>query len=475
MSRRLAPSHSESLSVQREILELKSQLSEKESQLVRLDSALLPSSGPESTSSNSSGVSDQEEWQAKYERLVDAHKKLQRTNMSLEEKLLKIVDKFEGEKNLMNRDLSTQTQKVVEAKLTIQQLHKQNTQLKSDLQVALNILQMKPNSFVSQRLDSLPEDLQLRVKQHNSEREEEKRERWGGRMTRNGGQKITVAVPGAMAANNQEAVSAAILARVLEERENERKKEEKFCIDIGTQTHRWQFPDTLQLLKHSSRARLAMREEYSLLEELSLLSAAEKELNNPRSRYFGPKDYLDDSDCLSEEEESELENFLSKDLGFPQTHVSNILLASLLQPAEENSPWTKKKYRDNDINAKKEEAKSSVLQPTKSTSYCAGERERKITDNVETLSESASVKSFDLLGSSHCVSLDERSVTNFNSRPEDGELQHSDYFPRKQVYSSQPSSVSSLFSLTQKAVTPTKEFLQRSFSTSSYSALQTEL
>ena len=174
MSRRLAPSHSESLSVQREILELKSQLSEKESQLVRLDSALLPSSGPESTSSNSSGVSDQEEWQAKYERLVDAHKKLQRTNMSLEEKLLKIVDKFEGEKNLMNRDLSTQTQKVVEAKLTIQQLHKQNTQLKSDLQVALNILQMKPNSFVSQRLDSLPEDLQLRVKQHNSEREEEK-------------------------------------------------------------------------------------------------------------------------------------------------------------------------------------------------------------------------------------------------------------------------------------------------------------
>ena len=76
-----------------------------------------------------------------------------RTNICLEEKLLKVVDKFEADKNMITRDLATQTQKVVEAKLTIQQLHKQNTQLKSDLQVALNILQMKPSSFISQKMD----------------------------------------------------------------------------------------------------------------------------------------------------------------------------------------------------------------------------------------------------------------------------------------------------------------------------------
>ena len=46
-----------------------------------------------------------------------------------------IVDKFESDKNVISRELATQTQKVVEAKLTIQQLHKLNTQLKSDLQV----------------------------------------------------------------------------------------------------------------------------------------------------------------------------------------------------------------------------------------------------------------------------------------------------------------------------------------------------
>ena len=46
-----------------------------------------------------------------------------------------IVDKFESDKNVISRELATQTQKVVEAKLTIQQLHKLNSQLKSDLQV----------------------------------------------------------------------------------------------------------------------------------------------------------------------------------------------------------------------------------------------------------------------------------------------------------------------------------------------------
>ena len=91
------------------------------------------------------------------------------------------MDKFESDKNVISRELATQTQKVVEAKLTIQQLHKLNTQLKSDLQVkifsafffhnwdfkkvALNLLQTKPSSFVPQRLDTLPEDLQARVRQ----------------------------------------------------------------------------------------------------------------------------------------------------------------------------------------------------------------------------------------------------------------------------------------------------------------------
>ena len=44
-------------------------------------------------------------------------------------------------------------------------------------------------------------------------------------------------------------MSAAILAKILEEREKERKKQQRFCIDIGTQTHGWHFTDATELLQ----------------------------------------------------------------------------------------------------------------------------------------------------------------------------------------------------------------------------------
>ena len=454
-------------------MDLKSQLSEKESELIRLECSLMYS-GPESTTSNSSAASEAEEWQSKYERLSEAHKKLQRTNMCLEEKLLKIVDRFEGEKNLINRDLATQTQKVVEAKLTIQQMHNQNTQLKSDLHVALNILQMKPHSFVSQKMDSLPEDLQSRVRQHNS-----------GKADKNprngcGGQKITVAVPnGAFENHDDDAVSAAILARVLEERENERKKEQKFCIDIGTQTHRWQFPDTLQLLKASRARNLLRGDDFSLLEELTLLSAAEKEFSNVRKQLLSDKGYLDDSDCISEEEEVDMDELYGKDhLAYPKTHVSDILLASLMQPSP-TSFLRNYQYQDNDINLKKEKA-------LKSRETTFGDIETTQPKETGVVSESESLKTFDLLGSDTKLSnlgLEATSECGTNDfltqdpEPQSESLLHfqEDTYRRKQdqIYSSQPSSISSLLSLTQKAFTPNT--LQRSFSTSSYSAVQTDM
>ena len=460
-------------------MDLKSQLSEKESELIRIECGGMISSGPESTTSTSS-VSDAEEWQAKYERLSEAHKKLQRNNISLEEKLLKIVDKFEGEKNLINRDLATQTQKVVEAKLTIQQMHKQNSQLKSDLQVALNILQMKPNSFVSQKMDSLPEDLQARVKQYHSDKNEEKR---GFRNGSGGGQKITVVVPnGAIETNDADAVSAAILAKVLEERENERKKEQKFCIDIGTQTHRWQFPDTLQLLKHSTR----FKDDFSLLEELTLLSAAQKEFSQVRKHILAEKGYIDDSDCGTDDEDEEL---FTKD--YPKTHVSNILLASLLHQQTSsasidqlsNDFITKSRFKDNIINQRKEKAKKSQYSqqgPTSNSEFYSSSQ----PTAADYLSETESLLSFNLLGSNSKLS---NIGPSGQQEPENlyeslNDLNDIDFFQRpdqNQIYSSQPNSISSLLSLTQRAGshnnTHNSNNLQRSASTCSYSAVQTEL
>jgi len=354
-----------SFSLHKDILDLKAKLSEKESELLRMEcssippatSSLPPGSGPESTTSTGSVTSEAEEWQAKYERLVDAHKRLQRNNICLEEKLLKIVDKFESDKNVISRELATQTQKVVEAKLTIQQLHKLNTQLKSDLQVALNLLQTKPSSFVPQRLDTLPEDLQARVRQVGSEK---------GAL-KNGGHRITIAMPSGSQAGD-EAVSAAILARVLEEREKERKKEQKFCIDIGTQTHGWHFPDATELLQQArSRKLLSLQPDFALLEHLGIGYMQDLE----RKELYGGRDFLEagveetDYEESEEEKGGKMESYCNnrekrtRNLLYNQdgarrgvlggmdedgkgrhSHVSNILLASLIHsPPADTSGW----------------------------------------------------------------------------------------------------------------------------------------
>ena len=419
-----------SFSVQKEIMDLKTQLGEKESELIRLECEMMSSSGPESTTSTSSS-SDAEEWQSKYERLSEAHKKLQKNNINLEEKLLKIADRFEDEKNLLNKDLAAQVQSVVEAKLTIQQMHKQNTQLKSDLSVALNILQMKPSSFVSQKLESLPEDLQVRVKMYQSDKSEGDRKR---------GQKIRVSLPGGD--QSEESVSAAILATVLEQRESERKKEQKFCIDIGTQTHRWQFPNTKQLLKHS-RVKNILRDDVALLEELLELSQVRKQL-------MEEKGVFDDSEDASEDDNDE------------EYSPSDILLATLLQPHPRTS--------------------------------------HQKSCNTEYLLESDSLASFDLLGSNpqlsnvclnpqpslinsaehHYESINElnyQQQQHSQLHYQQQQQQHGDeslysHGQHHQIYSSHPSSVSSILSLTQQASPKT---LHRSWSTSSYSAVQTEL
>ena len=79
---------------------------------------------------------------------------------------MRVVDKFETEKNQMTRDLASQTQKLVEAKLTIQRLSDQNRELQSDLNLSINLLRNKPNSFVSPKIDSLPNEVKSRVKSY---------------------------------------------------------------------------------------------------------------------------------------------------------------------------------------------------------------------------------------------------------------------------------------------------------------------
>ena len=234
----LHPTSNEALaSLRQEISELRSRLTSRTSDgLSTPDSPLA-----------SSPFSEDTEWRSKYDRLYESHRRLQKTNASLEDKLLRVVDKFESEKNQMTRDLAAQTQKLVEAKLTIQRLSDQNRELQSDLNLSINLLRNKPNSYVSPKIDALPAEVRSRVKNYIE-----------GRGSISGdlkpksqykeGKKIRVAIPDDLpllgdheGSENIESdrVSAAILAKVLEERDKERRAEAKFCIDVGTQTQGW--------------------------------------------------------------------------------------------------------------------------------------------------------------------------------------------------------------------------------------------
>lgn len=59
-------------------------------------------------------------------RLYESHKRVQKVNQNLEDKLLKIVDKCETEKNSLTRDLTSLTQKLVEARGKIHRLQDEN-------------------------------------------------------------------------------------------------------------------------------------------------------------------------------------------------------------------------------------------------------------------------------------------------------------------------------------------------------------
>jgi len=253
MNRGGPPSNEALASLRQEISELRSRLASRTS-----DGLSTPDTPDLSSPTFSEDAAAIIEWRSKYDRLYESYRRLQKTNAGLEDKLLRVVDKFEGEKNQITRDLAAQTQKLVEAKMTIQRLSDQNRDLQSDLNLSINLLRNKPNSFVSPKIDSLPPEVRSRVKTYieggssssGNGQTRTKPDSSSRHTPRNEGKKIRVAIPddlpllGENSGENSETiasdrVSAAILAKVLEERDKERRAEAKFCIDVGTQTHGW--------------------------------------------------------------------------------------------------------------------------------------------------------------------------------------------------------------------------------------------
>jgi hypothetical protein len=103
----------------------------------------------------------------RYARLLDAHRRLAKVNQSLEDKLLRLADKFESEKNALVAALSHTTQQLAEAHINLKNTKEELERYKSDCSLAVHLLQCRSNSFLSQRIEAVRRG-QLAQQYHSS-------------------------------------------------------------------------------------------------------------------------------------------------------------------------------------------------------------------------------------------------------------------------------------------------------------------
>ncbi|XP_065362204.1 uncharacterized protein DDB_G0288805 isoform X2 [Calliphora vicina] len=102
-------------------------------------------------------------WQDKYDRLYESHKRVQKVNQSLEDKLLKLVDRNTGERAQLTSDVATLSVRLAQANFNISKLQRDIERYKTDINLAIQLLQCKPDGFVPQKISSLPIDIQSKV------------------------------------------------------------------------------------------------------------------------------------------------------------------------------------------------------------------------------------------------------------------------------------------------------------------------
>ncbi|KAK4298031.1 hypothetical protein Pmani_029588, partial [Petrolisthes manimaculis] len=170
-------------------------------------------------------------WQDKYDRLLEAHKRLQKVNQGLEDKLLRLVDRTESEKSSLTSNTANLTTALTTAAQAINRLKQENDRYKTDLNLAIQLLQCNPSKYATHKLNSLPSDLQKKAKTRLTRGEMRDNPRPEMKVIK---VPIPTFPPTAMVYSVNkvqeesvkeepvDAVSAAIMAAVLEERERER-------------------------------------------------------------------------------------------------------------------------------------------------------------------------------------------------------------------------------------------------------------
>ncbi|XP_011267495.1 uncharacterized protein LOC105258114 [Camponotus floridanus] len=223
-----------------EIENLRQRLLERDNHIVTMETQFLNEADKFPNGELASMKEELLIWQEKYSRLYEAHKRVQKVNQNLEDKLLRIVDKCETEKGAFTKDIATLSHRLADANYTIHQLTQDNEKYRNDVNLAIQLLQCKPSNFVGQKYDSLPSEVQAKVRTYVAQKRCSTQD-----VTQPDVKSITVPIstfpPTAMVYNitkpavekhsdddsdeikpPMDIVSATIMAKVLEDREKER-------------------------------------------------------------------------------------------------------------------------------------------------------------------------------------------------------------------------------------------------------------
>lgn len=112
-----------------EIESLKRRVGEQDAHIVTLETALIRQE-----------PSNQSVQQDRYERLQESHKKLQRVNQALEDKLLRVVDRFESERTALKDEVNNLSIRLADALEQNSDLKKERDRYKNDCLVAVQLL-----------------------------------------------------------------------------------------------------------------------------------------------------------------------------------------------------------------------------------------------------------------------------------------------------------------------------------------------
>ncbi|KAJ8014271.1 hypothetical protein DPEC_G00038530 [Dallia pectoralis] len=109
---------------------------------------------------------DLEKMRDKFRRLQNSYTASQRANQDLEEKLHALLRKVERDKNTMDQEIVELTNKLLDAKNTIDKLEELNERYRQDCNLAVQLLKCNKSHFRNHKFADLPYELQDMVNKH---------------------------------------------------------------------------------------------------------------------------------------------------------------------------------------------------------------------------------------------------------------------------------------------------------------------